>query len=181
MVEKLPQEVIRPLIESGERLLWSGLPRTGIHWQWSTTLIVLLSLFLLFILARVALEADSTGVVIVALVFALRPIFAVSRPFLEAKQRQGLVYGLTDQRVIVASAKDGKARQRLAFGELFRIDVDQRPDGTGEITFRMPRETVLGRSARQTENVVFYLQDDVQQVAAIAERARAGALLLRTG
>jgi hypothetical protein len=181
MDEKLSPEVIRPLLESGERLLWSGRPREGIYWRWSTTLVVLLSLFWLLILAAVALEAESTGVVIFALLFALRPLFALSRPFMEATQRRDLVYGLTDQRVIVASTKDGKARQRLALSDLFRVDVDERTDGTGEVTFSMPRETVLGRSARRTENVVFHLQDDVAQIGALAERARAAAQLVRTG
>jgi hypothetical protein len=57
------------------------------------------------------------------------------RFFTDARARATIFYGVTNDRIIIASGKHGKRVQSLSLSTLGDISLDERADGSGTITF----------------------------------------------
>lgn len=132
------QQKLMPHLNSGERLLWSGRPRTGIAFQSGDTFAIPfsavwfgLSLFALW----GGLTSDGPRAPLLFLVpFVLfgAYIFA-GRFFHDSWKRSHTYYGLTPERVIIVSGMSARTIQSVSLRTLQDISVKTKEDGSGTI------------------------------------------------
>jgi hypothetical protein len=134
-----PQEITAAL-SRGERVLWVGEPRRGLVLRSADLFQIPFSLFW----AGFAVFWESSVVTTNApfffklwgIPFVLIGIYLViGRFFVDAKQREGTVYALTNERVLIASGLFSRQLKSLDLRTLPEVSVSLNADGRGTIAF----------------------------------------------
>jgi hypothetical protein len=126
-------------LSAGERLIWSGAPRQGIVFRNADIAMVPFSL----LWGGFAIFWEVTALRGAPFFFALWGIpfvviglyMMVGRFFFDSLRRRGTFYGLTDQRIIVASRLPARAVKSYSLGTLQNLALDDHGNGTGTIQF----------------------------------------------
>ncbi|MGH2558707.1 MAG: hypothetical protein ACRDJH_06555 [Thermomicrobiales bacterium] len=128
---------IRAEIVPGERLLWCGRPRGGIHFKRED---IFLTLFFLVwtgfsLTAVISFVSRREGVIVVPALFALVGLYMlVGRYPVDAWRRSTTAYGLTNRRAIIVHGLFGPDVRSLPLHTLAEITLRERCDRSGTIT-----------------------------------------------
>ncbi len=137
--------VVSAHLDPGERLLWTGQPRSGIRLRGSDIFLIPFSLvwggFAIF-WEYMALTSISKAPGPVAIIFPLfgLPFVLVGlylifgRFFVDARSRARTFYGITNERVIIVSGLFSQQIKSLDFEDLREVSLTQHSDGSGTIT-----------------------------------------------
>jgi hypothetical protein len=134
------EQVLRPELGRGERLLWSGMPRQGMHLRSSDTMMIPFSLmwggFVFFWEYSVVTSNGPFFFSLWGIPFVLMGLYiTVGRFFLDSYQRARTYYGVTDQRVIICSGLMSREVKSLNLQGLNDISLKEKSDRSGSITF----------------------------------------------
>ena len=124
----------------GERLLWSGAPRQGLVFRPTDLFQVPFSLlwagFAVFWNVTVWVSGGPLFFRLWGLPFlAVGAYITVGRFWVDARRRARTTYGLTTERILIASGGLGRTLTSLSLRTLTDVTLSQRPDGSGTITF----------------------------------------------
>ena len=133
-------------LEPGEQLLWSGAPQRGVRLRPSDWLAIPTSLlwlwFVVFREKTVVNEGAPLGFRIFGLLFVLIGLYiTVGRFFYDASRRRGTTYGITSNRVIIATTGQFGDQRSLRLETLTDLGLVERPDRSGTIRFAKPGRT----------------------------------------
>lgn len=155
-----PEQEIQRELTGTETLLWTGRPRQGIAFHardifsipwsvlWTGGVFYMVSIFF----RRAPWPASAVGMAVFMpfILFGLYIVFG--RFLLEAKQRERICYGVTDQRIIIIYGLTRRVVRSLDWQTLTEAYMYGRADGKGTIVFS-PRPwgaSVWGAPARDT-------------------------------
>lgn len=136
-----PHESLRRELSSGERLLWSGMPRQGIKLRASDILMIPFSLlwggFAFFWEYSVFQQSDAPiFFALWGIPFVLVGIYMIIGRFVvDSYQRSRTYYGLTDHRVLIVDGLFNREITSLSLNNLSEISLQERADGSGSILF----------------------------------------------
>jgi hypothetical protein len=138
--------IVQGELDSGEKLLWAGIPKQGTVFRGSDVFMIPFSLlwggFAIFweIMALTIPDRESGAVGIAFPLFGI-PFVVVGlyiifgRFIYDAKKRAKRVYGLTNQRAIIISGLFSKNVKSLSLNSLSDVSLSEKSDKTGTITF----------------------------------------------
>jgi hypothetical protein len=137
------QKVIQQELEPGERLIWAGQPLQGMRFRRSDLFMIPFSVlwggFAFFWEWTVIQEDGPLVAQLFGLPFVLVGLYMIAgRFFLEAKQREKTFYGISNERLIIASGIFKKTMTSLNLNTLNNISLTEESDGSGTITFGPP-------------------------------------------
>jgi hypothetical protein len=123
-----------------ERLLWSGTPRQGVMFRVSDAFLIPFSLFwcgfAIFWKAKVITGGAPWFFALWGMPFVLVGLYMVAGRFIaDSAERKRMVYGLTNERVIIIHGLFKRVVKSLSLRSLGQVSLAERPDGTGTITF----------------------------------------------
>ena len=133
------EEYLKPNLSSGEKLIWTGKPKTGIVFRSSDAFMIPFSLlwggFALFwessvIATRAPFFFKLWGIPLILVGLYL----TIGRLFVDAKKRENTIYGITPDRIIIESGIFSRDIQSLNIRTLSDITVNQKADNSGTIT-----------------------------------------------
>ncbi len=133
-------EPINRELSPGERLLWSGQPRSGPRLTPGDIALVPFSLlwagFAVFWESMVLKQGPPGFMALWGIPFILMGVYMViGRFFVDAYRRGRTYYGLTNRRVIIVGGMLGRSVNSLDLATLPAIQVSERGDGSGTISF----------------------------------------------
>ncbi|MEN6625051.1 MAG: hypothetical protein ABFD69_02360 [Candidatus Sumerlaeia bacterium] len=133
------ETVIQRELQSGENVLWSGSPRTGIRLRAADAFLIPFSLlwggFAIF-WEIMAIKSGPIFFVLWGIPFVLVGLYLVFGRFaVDAWARNATVYGVTNQRVIIASGFPRSGVRSLNLHNLGELAMTERRDLSGDITF----------------------------------------------
>ncbi len=143
---QLAEAMLSSQLDSGERLLWSGQPRSGIVLRVQDAFLIPFSVLWLgfavvwevIVLSNVD-TADSPVGLIFGLfggIFVLIGLyFFVGRFIADATGRARTYYGITNDRIIIVSGLLFRQIKSLPLRTLSDVSLTQRANGSGTITF----------------------------------------------
>jgi len=132
------QSELREHLNQDEHLLWTGTPKSGIVFRTADLFLIPFSIIWCgFAVVWVVMASSGSGVfalfgvpfVIIGL------IFVFGRFFIDAKQRENTVYGFTEDRILIKSGIFSKKIKSLNIKTLSDIEMTEKKDGTGTISF----------------------------------------------
>jgi hypothetical protein len=135
-------EVARHL-ESGESLLWAGVPRQGIFLRGADAFMIPFS----FLWGGFAIFWEATAIAggapfffaLFGIPFVVIGLYMIAgRFFVDAKIRKNTYYGLTDRRVVIISGLFSQTTNSLPLRTLHDISVQERGDRSGTVMFGRP-------------------------------------------
>ncbi len=147
-----PEDVIRPHLNDGERLVWCGKPLAGMKLRLYDAFMIPFSIlwcgFAVFwemmVLGMVFFNANEqppeTFVAVVFPLFGL-PFVIIGlymlfgRFMVDARQRKRTYYAITDSRVLIVSGLFSRKLKSLNLRTLSDISMSEKSDGSGYITF----------------------------------------------
>lgn len=141
-----PETTLTQNLDQGERLIWSGQPRSGIRLRGQDAYLIPFSImwggFAIF-WEYMAFTQTSKAPGPIAVVFPLfgLPFVAVGlylifgRFFADARSRARTFYGVTSERIIIVSGLFSQQTKSLQLRTLTDVSLTQRSDGSGTITF----------------------------------------------
>jgi hypothetical protein len=140
MTPETAEREISGQLESGERLLWSGIPPQGLLLRGSDAFLIPFSFmwggFAIFWETSVLKSGAPLFFALWGVPFVLVGLYLIAGRFVvEAKQRTRMAYGVTDRRAVIISGLFSKNVKSLALKTLTEVTLTERPDGTGTITF----------------------------------------------
>ena len=130
---------LRPNLSSGEKLIWTGKPKTGIMLRSSDAFLIPFSLlwggFAVFWESS-ALESDAPFFFkLWGIPFVLAGIYIIiGRFFIDAKKRANTIYGITTDRIVIKSGVFSTEIKSLNIKTLSDITINQKSDNSGTIT-----------------------------------------------
>ena len=132
--------MIQEQLSAGERLLWSGQPRSGLMLRTEDLFLVPFSLlwggFAIFWEVSAFGSEGPFFFKLWGVPFVLIGLYLiVGRFFWDAFVRSRTSYGLSDQRVIILATPFGKKLTTLSLRALPEITLAERADGSGTIQF----------------------------------------------
>lgn len=124
----------------GERLLWSGQPRSGIRLTAGDAFLIPFSLcwagFACFWEYSVIQHAAPVFFRLWGIPFVLLGVYLMAgRFFADAYRRRRTFYGLTDSRILIASGVFTRTVTGLDLGKIAQLEIRERSDGSGTISF----------------------------------------------
>jgi hypothetical protein len=144
MLDSQAQALFRPYLLTGERILWSGRPRQGIAFRSADLLLIPFSLLWAGFATFWNVEVWATGAPISfslwGLPFLALGLYIVVGRFLhDAALRRRQYYAVTDRRVLFLRAGAWSRFRSLEIGYLPGLDLEERGDGRGTISFEAAR------------------------------------------
>jgi len=135
-----PDTFISSHLGSGESLLWSGQPRTGIVFRPQDVYIIPFSLlwcgFAIFWESMVIKHGAPFFLMLWGIPFVLMGLFFVfGRFFADAYTRSKTFYGITSERIIISRGLFSQQLKSLSLRTLTDVTLTQKSDGSGTITF----------------------------------------------
>jgi len=132
------EEELKPNLSSGEKLMWTGKPKTGIVFRSSDFFIIPFSLlwfgFSVFWEASVMKTGAPLLFKLWGIPFVLIGLYiTVGRFFADAMKRANTIYGITQDRIIIKSGIFNKTVKSLNIRTLSDITLDQKSDNSGTI------------------------------------------------
>ena len=132
--------VLQEEMEPRERLLWSGQPRQGIVLRASDIFMIPFSLlwggFALFWEYSVIASDAPLFFALFGVPFVLVGLYVViGRFYVEAKQRENTIYGVSTDRIIIMSGLLQRKVKSLILRTLSDVSVSEFRDGSGSIAF----------------------------------------------
>ena len=138
-MEQSSQLTISSQLQSGEQLIWSGKPPTGVRFRFSDIFLIPFSLFwggFAFFWEYIVIKSGFIPFIIVGLPFVVTGLYLiVGRFFVDSWRRKQTYYGLTNERVIIVSGIAGKKIRSLSLRTLTDISLSEKSNGAGTITF----------------------------------------------
>lgn len=132
------QRALSGLLERGEKLIWTGVPKRGLRLRPGDGLLIPFSL----LWGGFAIFWETSVIVTHApIVFPLFGSFFVvvglylmiGRFFLDARIRASTLYALTDQRAIILSGIFSRTTESVFLHSLADISISEKSDGSGTI------------------------------------------------
>jgi hypothetical protein len=141
-----PESILVQHLDSGERLLWSGQPRSGIRLRPQDAYLIPFSLlwggFAIFWEFMAVTQTSKTpgpvGTIfpLFGLPFVLVGLYLIfGRFFFDARSRERTFYGVTSERIVIISGVFSQQTKSLQLRTLTDVSLTQRADGSGSITF----------------------------------------------
>jgi hypothetical protein len=177
-------EIMRSLLDRGERMLWTGRAKQGIILGWGEAFSALFGIIWFAVLLNVLRQIpDQTALLILAPALAVTLFSSFGRLFYEAYARKKTLYAITDHRVLIRSGVLSTSVRSMALSSIFDMKVEERRDGGGKITFGMAANQMRTQEwweALATQDnqpkPAFLLESDVTHVAEVIRRAQAAAV-----
>ena len=134
------EEALSSYLDPGERLLWSGQPRTGIRLRAQDAFLIPFSLlwcgFVVFWETSVFKTEAPLFFRLWGIPFILMGLYIVFGRFLmDARSRARTVYGVTNERILIVGGSMAQQIKSLSIRNLADISLTERRDGSGTITF----------------------------------------------
>lgn len=134
------ESILASHLDSGERLLWSGQPRSGIRLRAQDAFLIPFSLlwcgFAIFWEVSVIRSGAPFFFILWGGMFVFIGLFFVfGRFILDARSRARTAYGVTAERIIIVSGIFSQQTKTLQLRTLTDVSLTQRSDGSGTITF----------------------------------------------
>jgi hypothetical protein len=120
----------------GERLIWSGVPKTGIVFRGSDLTQIPISLAVLYIFTIKYRSASHTGAfeaIIWGALFAAVLYVVAGRFLYDALRRRRSVYAITSDRVLIINSVWSRYVKSFALSSITDIKLDEGRDGIGNI------------------------------------------------
>ena len=126
-------------MSSGEKLIWTGRPKSGIVFRGSDAFLIPFSLlwggFAIFWEARVIGTGGPFFFKLWGIPFVLVGLYiTVGRFFVDAKKRANTIYGMTQDRIIIKSGIFSRDIKSLNIRTISDITFNQTPANRGTIT-----------------------------------------------
>jgi len=130
---------LRQNLSSGEKLIWTGKPRTGIMLRSSDIFLIPFSLlwggFAVFWESSVLATDAPFFFKLWGIPFVLAGIYMIiGRFFIDAKKRENTIYGITTDRIVIKSGVFSTDIKSLNIKTLSDITINQKSDNSGTIT-----------------------------------------------
>ena len=127
-------------LESGERLLWSGVPRQGLVLRSRDAFLIPFSLlwggFAFFWEGTVLRSGGPTFFALWGIPFVIMGVYLiVGRFFVDSVQRSRTAYGVTDRRILILSGLLSKTVKSLSVKTLADVSLTEKADRSGTISF----------------------------------------------
>jgi hypothetical protein len=134
------ETVLIPNLDPGERLLWSGQPRTGVRLRASDAFLIPFSLlwsgFAVFWEGTVFHMNAPLFFKLWGVPFVLVGVYMVfGRFFADARMRERTFYGVTNERILIIRGLFTQQTKSLPLRNLPEVTLTQRNDGSGTIAF----------------------------------------------
>jgi hypothetical protein len=131
------------VLEAGESLIWSGVPRRGLVLRSSDAFLIPFSLlwggFAVFWEASVIAGGAPLFFALWGVPFVLVGFYVViGRFFVDARIRANTAYGLTNRRAIIISGIMTTSIRSLPLSTLSEISMNERRDGSGTVCLGTP-------------------------------------------
>jgi hypothetical protein len=125
---------------TGEHLLWSGQPKSGLRLRAGDALLIPFSLLWAGFAVFWEMSVISSGAPFFFMLWGIPFLFVgvyitIGRFFVDAYIRGKTVYGVTNERVLIISGLINRTVKTLSLRNLPEITLEQRSDGSGTITF----------------------------------------------
>jgi hypothetical protein len=180
------QQRLRPELTSGERLLWSGMPKQGLRLHWADAFIIPFMLVWMAIPLVAAIASLRTGKGTFSLLFVvpfllIGAYMLIGRYIVDARQRARTFYGLTNQRVLILVSGRTRRTTSLSLKSLADITFSEHRDGKGTLQFgsdRWPGAAAFGAGWPGMSQYVaprFDLPANARQVYELVRKAQAEA------
>jgi len=139
------EKIVSSELSTGEALIWSGRPRTGIRFTGADAFLIPFSLvwcgFAVFWEKSVLTRGGPDFFPLFGLVFVVVGLYIVGGRFIADAIRRGKTfYGLTPRRAIIVSGVFNRQVNSIDLGSLAELSVSERSDRSGTIS--------LGASSR---------------------------------
>lgn len=133
------EDELRPNLSLGEKLVWTGKPKTGVVFRSSDFFLIPISLLWAGFTVYLETSILSTGApfpfAIIGILFVLVGLYiTVGRFFLDSKKRANTIYGITADRIIIKTGIFNREIQSLNIKAQSEIRLNQKADNSGTIT-----------------------------------------------
>jgi Bacterial PH domain len=131
---------LRPELDAGEKLLWTGQPRGGVRLRPADAMLIPFSLMWGGFAIFWELSVLRTGAPLLfrlwGIPFVLVGLYMIiGRFFADARQRAQTYYGITNERVVIVSGLFQRQVKSLPLRSLPEVTLSERGDRSGSITF----------------------------------------------
>jgi hypothetical protein len=129
---------LQPELLSGEKLLWTGKPKSGLLLRKNDIFFIPFSLlwcgFAVFWESSVIASGAPFFFIMLGVPFVCAGLYiTIGRFFFDKKIRNNTVYGITSNRVIIKSGILKKTTESIKITTLSVISIDEKSDGSGTI------------------------------------------------
>ena len=177
------RQVIEPILEPDEVLMWAGRPRQGVIIRNRDPIMVIVVLVFAVVYFWVVGGSLAAGPTVPVLIFHLLVLacvvyFAVGSFFLDAYYRSRLYYALTDQRAVILETMVVTEAKSLMKSDFFLARLKETEGGRGTIRLDSPTQAVnsmmlgMGRThAAFGHPPMFFEIDDAEAVYDLIKQA----------
>jgi hypothetical protein len=135
-----PSATVERELSSGEKLLWSGQPRSGIRLRGSDAFAIPFSIlwcgFAIFWETMVVKKGAPLFMMLWGVPFVLAGLYIVFGRFIvDAMSRAKTFYGVTNERIIIISGLFSRQVKSLNLRTLTDVSLSERSDESGTISF----------------------------------------------
>jgi len=134
------QTQIQRELDTGERLLWSGMPKQGLQLRATDWFVVPFSLFwggfAILWETLVLVSGASPLMALFGVPFVFVGLYLiVGRFFVDARLRARTYYGVTDRRVLIVSGWFSRTIWSAGLADLGGLEFTEKADGGGTVSF----------------------------------------------
>lgn len=169
------EPVLGEYLETGESLLWAGVPKQGVILRSIDVFMIPFSIFwcgfAIFWVLSAFKTTDSPFFALFGVPFVLVGFYMVAgRFFVDSRARANTYYGLTDRRVLIVSGLFSRTIKSLPLATLHDLSVKEKIDRSGTIMFGRPHpfagwyEAMPWPGTEQYQTPSFELIEDAQRV-----------------
>lgn len=140
------QQIVQRELDSGEKLIWAGVPKQGTVLRDSDAFMIPFSLLwggiaIFWEVMALSIPEGHAGAVayvfpLFGLPFVIVGLYMIFGRFIyDSKKRAKTFYGLTDQRAIIVSGLFSKGVKSLSLATLTDVNLTEKTDLSGTISF----------------------------------------------